>query len=174
MKNCNTGEQTTGAIRLVACAIALSMTLGVAPSQTAHADSVTPPPVPDNLRVEAPNEAFLVGHAVGTQNYVCLPSPSIGHVAWTLFTPEATLFNDEGEQLITHFFGPNPVEAGIVRAAWQDSQDTSTVWGRVTASSSDPNFVAPGAIPWLKIEEVGTQEGPTGGDTFHEPPSFND
>ncbi len=93
---------------------------------------------------------------VGTQNYVCLPSPSIGQVAWTLFTPQATLFSDEREQLTTHFFSPNPFEVspspfenGIVRATWEDSRDTSTVWGKVIASSSDPNFVAPGAIPWL-------------------------
>ncbi len=50
------------------------------------------------------------------------------------FTPEATLFSDQGEQLTTHFFspnpfgfGPSPFETGIVRATWQDSQDTSTV-----------------------------------------------
>ena len=31
-------------------------------------------------------------------------------------------------------------------------------------SSSDPNFVAPGAIPWLLLEAVVVGEGPTGGD----------
>ncbi len=163
MKNSNTGEQTARGFRLVACLIALAMSLAVALSQRALADDVTPPPVPAELEVEAGNEAYLMGHAVGTQNYVCLPSPSIFHVAWTLFTPEATLFSEEGEQITTHFFSPNPVENGTVRAAWQDSGDTSTVWGRAIASSSDPSFVAPGAIPWLLIEEVGTQEGPTGG-----------
>jgi hypothetical protein len=167
MKNCNTREQqTTGAIRLAACVTALGMTFAVALAQPAHADSVTTPPVPANLQVPAPNEAFLVGHAAGTQNYVCLPSPSIGHVAWTLFTPQATLFDDEGEQRITHFFSPNPFEGGILRAAWQDSGDTSAVWGRGIASSSDPNFVTPGAIPWLLIEVVGAQEGPTAGDAI--------
>jgi hypothetical protein len=29
--------------------------------------------------------------------------------------------------------------------------------------SSDPGFVEPGAIPWLKLEVVGTEGGPTGG-----------
>jgi hypothetical protein len=48
-------------------------------------------------------------------------------VAWTLFTPQATLFNDQGEQLISHFFSPNPFENGIVRATWEDSRGTSTV-----------------------------------------------
>jgi Protein of unknown function (DUF3455) len=35
---------------------------------------VTPPAVPGNLQVEDGNKAFLIAHASGTQNYVCLPS----------------------------------------------------------------------------------------------------
>ena len=34
---------------------------------------------------------------------------------------------------------------------------------RDLSPSSDPNFVAPGAIPWLKLQVVGAQDGPTGG-----------
>jgi hypothetical protein len=70
---------------------------------------------------------FPRGHATGTQNYVCLPSGA--GVAWTLFTTQATLFSERGRQLTTHFFSPDPLEAGRpVRATWQDSEDTSTVW----------------------------------------------
>jgi hypothetical protein len=85
-----------------------------------------------------------------------------------LFTPQATLFGDQDEQLTTHFFSPNPYEDSIVRATWQDSRDASTVWGSVIAASSDPNFVKAGAIPWLRIdvENTGAQAGPTGGDTL--------
>jgi hypothetical protein len=125
---------------------------------------VKPPPVPANIQVPAGNKAFLVGHAVGTQNYVCLPSGS--GFAFTLFTPQATLFNDAQQQIITHFFSPNPFESGTIRATWQDSQDTSAVWGKVSASSTDPAFVAPGAIAWLLVAVVGAQDGPTGGDTL--------
>ena len=139
----------------------------------AYADSLTPPPVPDNIQVPAGNKLFLVGHAVGTQNYICVPS-STG-MRYVLFTPEATLFDEEGEQLITHYFGPNPDEANTdprvisdhtIRAAWQDSRDSSTVWGQVKPghSSNDPAFVEPGAIPWLLVTIVGRQDGPTGGD----------
>ena len=76
--------------------------------------------------------------------------------------------HDLDEQLTTHFFSPNPSEGGIIRATWQDSRDTSTVWGEVIASSSDSNFVKAGAIPWLKIdvENTGAQTGPTGGDSL--------
>jgi len=110
----------------------------------------------------------LLGRGVGTQNYECQPGSSLGRVDWVLFTPQATLFGDQDEQLTTHFFSPNPLEKGIVRAAWQDSRDTSIVWGSVIESSVDPNFVKAGAIPWLKIdvENTGFQAGPTGGDTL--------
>src|SRR5215207_2127462 len=74
----------------------------------AYADDLTPPPVPDNIQVPAGNKLFLVGHAVGTQNYICVPSGA--GVRFVLFTPQATLFDDEGEQLITHYFSPNPFE----------------------------------------------------------------
>ena len=40
--------------------------------------------------------------------------------------------------------------------------------GRGDPSSSDPAFVAPGAIPWLLLQVVGAQDGPTGGDKLSE------
>ena len=135
----------------------------------AQAQSVTPPAVPTEIQVPAPNEAFLLGRGVGTQNYICQPVSSLGRVDWVLFTPQATLFDDEKNQLTTHFFSPNPFEGGsVVRATWQDSRDTSTVWGRVVASSTDPTFVAQDAIPWLlvDVETAGAQAGPTGGNTL--------
>ena len=157
-------KQPTRRILLEASAAALGIAFTVALPIAAHDrdDEITPPPVPANIEVPAGNEAVAVGHAVGTQNYVCLPSgPGF---LWTLFTPEATLFTDRGRQFQTHFFSPNPFENGTVRATWQDSRDSSGVWGRATASSSDPSFVAPNAIPWLRIEVVGAHEGPRGGD----------
>lgn len=161
--------QTARRTALIACVAALGMALTIAPAQAQVAPpaTVVPPPVPANLEVPAPNESFLLGRGIGTQNYVCQPGRSLGQVEWSLFTPQATLFSSEGTQLTTHFFGPNPIENSlVVRAAWQDSVDTSTVWGQVTASSADPNFVAPGAIPWLLVQVVGAQAGPTGGTTL--------
>lgn len=174
MKNSNTIEQQA-ARRIVRSLIAFAFGLAgtVAMPYAAQVGSITPPPVPSDIQVEAGHEVFLLGRGVGTQNYVCQPANSIGRVAWTLFTPQATLFGGEGEQLTTHFFSPNPFEpspnpfeAGVVRAAWQDSQDTSAVWGRVVQPSSDPDFVAPRSIPWLLIAAVGTQAGPTGSNRF--------
>jgi Protein of unknown function (DUF3455) len=175
MKNCNApSNQTTRRILLIACATAFAVAFTVSLPQPGHADNVTPPPVPGNILVPAGNTPFLVGHAVGTQNYICRPSStSISGVAFTLFTPQATLFTDNYKEVTTHFFSPNPFErnadptvvaAGMIRAAWEHSRDTSTVWGEVKPgnSSSDPAFVATGAIPWLLVTVVGAQNGPTG------------
>ena len=136
--------------------------LAVSLPQPAFAGDVTPPPVPSDVQVPAGSIAFLVGHAIGTQNYICLPSGR--GFAWALFTPQATLFDDQQQQVITHFFSPNPFEEGKVRATWQHSRDTSTVWGQVVGQVT----VTPGAIPWLlvQIEKIGAQDGPTGGDTL--------
>lgn len=169
MKKSNVIDKlTTRLIPLAACAAALAFAFVVALPQPAYADKITPPPVPDNIQVPAGNKVFLEGHAAGTQNYICLPSGS--GVAFVLFTPQATLFRDNDRQVTTHFFSPNPFENGTIRATWQHSRDTSTVWGQVKPgnASSDTNYVAPGAIPWLLITVVGAQEGPTGGEALTE------
>jgi uncharacterized protein DUF3455 len=153
---------SVGGIMTIASIAALGMAFTTARPQAAHDDRITPPPVPAELRVDPPNEVFLLGHGVGTQNYVCVPSGA--GVAFQLFTPEATLFSDSARQLTTHFFSPNPIESGVIRATWEDSRDTSMVWAKATNSSTDARFVNPGAVAWLRLEVTGAQAGPTGGD----------
>jgi hypothetical protein len=111
--------------------------------------------------------------ASGTQNYVCVPGQN--GPAWKFLGPQATLFvtfpwiNGEGrQQITTHFLSANPAEAGKARPTWQHSLDSSAVWGNVKEISSDPAFVAPGAIPWLLLEVVGKQRGPMGGSALTE------
>ena len=147
----------------MAWATALAVAL-VSQAQPASARRVRPPRVPAGLEVDAGSKAFLVGHAVGTQNYICLPSGSA--FAWTLFTPQATLFDDKGKQITTHFLSPNPFENGTLRPAWQHSRDTSSVWVRLSASSSDPAYVASGSIAWFLLEVVGSGSGARGGDAL--------
>jgi hypothetical protein len=131
-----------------------------------YAHKPTPPPVPAGLEVPSGHKPFLLGHATGTQNYVCIFfGPDF---AWAFFGPQATLFNDADEQIITHFLSSNPDEGGTARATWQHSRDTSTVWARAIASSSDPAFVEPGAIDWLLLQVVGAAPGPTGGHRLTE------
>ena len=145
----------------------------------AHAGRITVSTLPDSLQVPAGNNAFLLGKAIGTQNYVCLPSGvdagGNSTFAWKLFTPEATLFSGDGsdsKQLITHFFSPNPDEVNTdsltsyhpIRATWQSSKDTSAVWAR-TMVATDSVVVTPGALPWLKLTVVGSQNR-KGADTL--------
>ena len=174
MNACSIESSSTPSI-----ATALLAALSLLSVAEATAEPVNPPPVPDNIRIPAGNRAFLVGHALGTQNYSCLPAgvDSAGdpRYAWTLFTPQATLFAHNHKEITTHYCRPNPYEPspspltdGPIRATWQDSKDTSIVWGKVVPgdSSSDSAYVMAGAIPWLRITVVGAEEGPTGGDTL--------
>jgi hypothetical protein len=124
-------------------------------------DHVTPPAVPANLEVPENHKAFLAGDAYGTQNYICLPTAT--GFAWTLFGPQATLFDDDMDQIITHYLSGNPAESETPRATWRHSRDTSAAWAVMIQNSSDPLFVAPGSIPWFLLQVVGTQYGPTGG-----------
>ncbi len=171
MKTCNAPKNQTARRTLpIACATAVAVAFTVSLAQPVHAQ-VAPPSVPAGIEVEPGNELFLVGHGVGTQNYICLPSSaSPSGFAFTLFTPQATLFNGL-KQVTTHFFSPNnhpddPADKGVIRVTWEHSRDTSTVWAELVKQSSDANFVAPGAVAWLKLKRVGAQEGPGGGDTL--------
>ncbi len=165
--------RTISSLSVAGLVLAGAFVAFTAPSLRAvKASEITPPPLPDGLApVPAGNKLFLGSHAIGTQNYVCKPSGA--GVAYVLFTPEATLFGDDGGQIITHFFSPNPnpsdpntdpkvVADGAIRATWQ-YKDTSAVWAKV----HQPNgavTVDPTAIAWLTLDAVGTQKGPTGGD----------
>jgi Protein of unknown function (DUF3455) len=134
------------------------------------ANEITPPPLPDGMApVPAGQKLFLGTHAVGTQNYVCKPSGA--GVAYVLFTPEATLSGEDGGQIITHYFSPNPdelntdpkvVAVGAIRATWQ-YKDTSTIWAKLHGSNGSVT-VDPNAIAWLLLDVVGHRDGPTGGD----------
>lgn len=144
-----------------ASVVSLIAVLTTAAPRAATADLAVPA-VPSNLVVPSGQTPFLIGHARGTQNYVCVLG--VSGFAWTFVGPQATLFDEAGHQLITHFLSANPIEAGTLRATWQHSGDSSTVWAAAVASSSDPNYVAPGAIPWLLLRVVGAQYGPGFGD----------
>ena len=126
---------------------------------------VVVPPVPSNLEVPAGRQPYLFIGAEGTQNYVCMSSPSASGFTWTFIGPQATLLLRDGQQIATHYLSSNPFD-GAARATWQHSADSTKVWAAVKASSSDGAFVAPGAIPWLLLEVVGDEAGPNGPGTF--------
>jgi hypothetical protein len=141
------------------------------------AQTVTPPTTPTDITPPEGNAAFLVGHAVGSQGYTCLPT-SAGGTSWTInpARPEATLFTrifGQPLEIITHFTSINDgPKQGVVpplsgNATWQSSFDSSRVWAKATGtvvagtdSESCPNS---GSIPCLLLESIGNEKGPAGG-----------
>ena len=163
----STGHHITRRIKLIACISALGMAFVVALPQVGHAQNVTPPPVPGTLQVPEGNEAFLIGHAFGSQDYVCAASGS--GVAFVLTTPEAVLFDNPARRVINHFFSPNPVEGGTIRATWQSTRNSSVFWGKLEKTATfdtDPDFVAKDAIAWVLLSRAGVLEGSGNGDNL--------
>jgi len=168
--------RTIGSLAVAGMVLAVATTAFTLSSpQAVRGDGITPPPLPPGLApVPEGNKLFLGTHAVGTQNYVCKPSGA--GVAYVLFTPEATLFSEDGGQVITHNFSPNPFEPntdpkvvadGTIRATWQ-YRDTSIVWAKLHATEQNGKkgavTVDQKAIAWLLLDRVGSLNGPTGGD----------
>lgn len=133
----------------VAAALAVpALFLAALLPRPAHAEWLPRPlDVPAPIQVPAGNDPFLLGHASGTQRYMCQPT-SAGY-AWTLVEPEATLFDDEGTPITTHFSGPT----------WQAWDGSAVVGARVEGVT-----VSTSAIPWLLLRATSTTTGPDGGD----------
>jgi hypothetical protein len=164
---------------LLGAALALGCTFAAVPH--AQAQTFTTPATPTLITPPTGNSLFLVGHATGTQGYVCLPT-SVGAstASWTVkgARPEATLFQrivGQDIQIITHFLSPdaNPNSAApdplpFGSATWQSSLDTSKVWaavlhGNAIPAGSDPSCPNAGSIACLLLQSIGSQPGPTGG-----------
>ena len=173
----NFGQQTFQVRSLFLGALVFACALGMA--MPAVAQRVTPPPTPTLITPPEGNTAFLFGHGVGTQGYICLPtSAGASTPAWNANNarPEATLFVNvfgQEQQIITHFLSPDthpndnapkPLPFGSV--TWQSSFDSSKVWAqKVNAipAGSHPSCPNDDAIACLLLQSIGTDEGPAGG-----------
>jgi Protein of unknown function (DUF3455) len=145
--------------------VCLAATLASAASGSPRAGGeVVAPAVPAGLEVLGPFKPFLAAHAVGTQNYICVPAAAGPGFEWLAIGPQATLFDADGEQILTHFASRNPWQDGAIHATWQHSRDSSAVWATRHSGSLDPQYVAPNAIEWLLLDVRGAQFGPRGGD----------
>jgi hypothetical protein len=156
--------------------VVLTWTFGMA--TWAAAQKNTSLATPASITPPAGNIPFLVGHAVGTQGYVCLPAGT--GASWTVngSRPEAALFADVQGQLpiVTHFlspatnpneFAPKPLPFGS--ATWQSSADGSKVWGQSLHSipaGSDASCPNRDAIACLLLQSIGSEKGPGGGETM--------
>jgi uncharacterized protein DUF3455 len=155
-----------------------ALVLGGAFSAVTHAmaQNVPSPATPLDITPPLGNTAFIVGHAKGTQGYICLPKD--GAASWTVANarPEATLFDSffgQDVQIITHFlssdtnpneFAPDPLPFGSV--TWQSSFDSSMVWAQAVGSinpGSDSSCPNSDSIKCLLLQSIGSQQGPAGG-----------
>jgi Protein of unknown function (DUF3455) len=172
----NHGQQMNKTKRfqsLLVAALALGYALST--GSYAAAQKIMPPTTPAAITPPTGNSAFLVGHAVGTQGYVCLPT-STG-ASWTVIgsRPEAILsasiFRRHFE--ITHFLSPDtnpnksaPTPLPFGSPTWRSSRDGSVVWAKAltppVASGSDASCPNTGAIPCLLLQVIGSKTGPSG------------
>src|SRR5437867_8992133 len=132
-------EKTARTRRLFAAALMLGCAFSTVTN--AAAQRVTPPTTPTLITPPEGNTAFLLGHALGTQGYVCLPKGT--GASWTVNNarPEATLFTSffgRDVQIITHFLSPDanpnkfaPYPLPFGSATWQSSIDSSNVLSQV-------------------------------------------
>jgi hypothetical protein len=133
---------------------------------------------------------FLTAHAVGTQNYICLPDPANpGNTTWTFIAPQATLsidnFSRQSREVATHFISILPgafpsASPGCTAAndankqycpTWQNSRDSSQIWGSRVGSvvaGTDPTCPNAGAVACLLLKAVATTAGQSGEGAFSE------
>jgi hypothetical protein len=123
------------------------------------APQIVAPSVPAGLEVLGPYKPFLKAHAIGTQNYICAPAATPSGVDWLFIGPQATLYDDDIEQSLTHFQSRNALRGDAIQATWQHSHDSSAVW----ATRHNGAIVAADAIEWLLLDVSGAQFGPMGG-----------
>jgi len=119
---------------------AISLAIGFMVYGIAAAQSVVPPEVPDNLKVQAGEKVFIHAHAKGVQIYSCAAGTD-GKYSWTLKAPKAELFDERGKLIGEHFAGPT----------WR-LKDGSEVTGKMVAKHDAPKV---GAIPWLLVTVTG-------------------
>jgi hypothetical protein len=144
--------------------------------ESKFSSSIPTPTTPERITPPAGTFAFLLGHGVGTQGYVCLPTAT--GASWTVNNarPEATLFTHvfgETVQIITHFLSPvvNPNDIGpkpsrFGDATWQSSFDSSRVWAQkqnFLTAGTDQSCPNSGSIDCLLLQVIGSDEGPAGG-----------
>ena len=123
---------------LAAIAAALSI------AQVAQAGPAAPP-VPGDIAVPAGHKPYLVAHADGVQIYDCVSVP--GGYAWRLAAPRATLTDEQGKTLGSHYGGPT----------WEARDGSKVVGKRDKGINVDPT-----AIDWLRLKADSTAAGPDG------------
>jgi hypothetical protein len=149
------GQQSKKTLRVrrwFTAALVIGCAYGAATN--AAAQTMTNPATPAIITPPAGNSAFLLGHAVGTQGYVCLPTSE--GASWTVNSARPDANPNE--------FAPDPLPFGS--PTWQSSFDNSKVWAQALHSipaGSDASCPNDGAITCLLLQSIGSQQGSAGG-----------
>ena len=167
-------KKTASVRRLFAAALVFGCAFGTATN--AAAQNITPPTTPTLITPPAGNSAFLLGHGVGTQGYVCLPTRHGRFLDRQRRSPRSHPFYDylraghpDHHAFPQPRYKPQPVRpkpAPFGNATWQSSLDSSKVWAQTVhsiAAGSDASCPNAGAIGCLLLQSIGSQQGPTGG-----------
>ena len=104
------------------------------------------PDVPADIAVTDGSKPYLIAHAVGVQIYRC------DGTGWRFVAPLASLYDDRGHLVATHYAGPT----------WE-ARDGSRVVGRRAAGVN----VDATAIDWLKLSMASTTTGDDGDRLTH-------
>src|SRR5215218_1921097 len=103
------------------------------------------PAVPTDIAVPEGHKPYLVAHADGVQIYDCVSVP--GGYAWRLAAPRATLTDDQGKTVASHYGGPT----------WEARDGSKVVGKRDKGVNVDPT-----AIDWLRLVADSTSAGADG------------
>lgn len=133
---CTTNEDTLVVMSKIVVQILLSVTVVT----SAHAQGVSHPNVPDNIKAPEKESLVLTAHASGLQIYTCQQS-SEGKYTWTLKGPEAELRDSRGILIGRHYAGPT----------WKHN-DGSSVTGKPVARVDSPDA---NSVPWLLLSATG-------------------
>src|SRR5260221_1478735 len=119
----------------------VGLALGAASAGSALAEPADnrAPEVPEAISVGATNKVHFHSFAVGVQIYTW------DGVSWGRAVPAATLFDDEGNIVATHFAGPT----------WRSNSGSTVLVAAVLPTAT----VDTNAIPWVRLVAVAT-EGP--------------
>ena len=126
----NGNKAALGALTLLVCA-------GVSPLAADSGEHNHPPAVPAAIKVQAGNEVHFHGFARGVQIYTW------NGASWGSAVPEATLFDDDGNQVAIHFAGPT----------WESNNGSKVVGAVVPPTTT----VDTNSIPWVLLRAVSTE-----------------
>ena len=167
--------------KLFAAALVLGCVFATATS--ASAQSIASPTTPDSITPPVGNSAFLLGRAVGTQGYVCLPTangtlrgPSMalgrkppflrassGRTSRSSRISSAPIPTPTSTRLSR---SPSPTRRGRVpstAARCGHRLGRSRTPSPLIPAGSDPSCPNAGAIACLLLQSIGSLQGPTGG-----------